>query len=121
MSDFTYTLIAATEPCTVLRSDGASIPPDLANSDYANYLAWKAEGNTPTPYTPPPADYRGQAQEILNQATLQRIQRAVIAGRATWATPDVVTYCAYLDALQPIATGRVSGPLPAPPPYPAGT
>jgi len=29
-------------------SDGASIPADPANTDYANYLKWVADGNTAT-------------------------------------------------------------------------
>jgi hypothetical protein len=33
----------------VLRSDGASIPFDPANTDYQAYLKWLEKGNTPLP------------------------------------------------------------------------
>ena len=39
-----------TEPQSVIRTtDGACIPFDPQNVDYQAYLAWVAEGNTPTP------------------------------------------------------------------------
>ena len=43
----TYQLTTST---SILRtSDGAGIPPDPANTDYAAYLAWREAGNTPEP------------------------------------------------------------------------
>lgn len=37
----------------VLRSDGWQIPFDPANTDYAEYLKWLAEGNEPLPADEP--------------------------------------------------------------------
>ena len=35
--------------CIKRLADNAFIPFDPANTDYVEYLAWLAEGNTPTP------------------------------------------------------------------------
>ena len=55
-----YQLTASEEPCAVIRSsDGACIPPDMANRDYngdamsPGYLQWVEGGGVPDPYVPP--------------------------------------------------------------------
>jgi hypothetical protein len=39
--------------CILRTADNAFIPPDPANTDYAAYLAWLDEGNTPLPAPEP--------------------------------------------------------------------
>lgn len=43
-----YKEIHSSDQVVIFReSDNAWIPCDLANTDYAEYLQWVAEGNTP--------------------------------------------------------------------------
>lgn len=49
MSDYKLTATDA----VVRTEDGAWIPADPANRDYAEYLNWVALGNEPDPYVPP--------------------------------------------------------------------
>lgn len=53
-------------------ADNAFIPADPANSDYADYLKWLAEGNTPEPYVPPPAPVPQQCSGRQGQKALLR-------------------------------------------------
>ena len=51
----TNAMYQLTQGDTILRlTDNAFIPPDPANTDYAAYLAWLEEGNTPLPAPPEP-------------------------------------------------------------------
>lgn len=49
----TYKLTSS--PSITRLADNASIPADPANTDYAAYLVWLSEGNTPEPADIPPA------------------------------------------------------------------
>ena len=57
-----------TNTTSIIRtSDGAYIPADEANTDYAEYLLWLKAGNTPEAATPAP----GPVIEALRRAAYQ--------------------------------------------------
>lgn len=75
-------------PNNITRSvDGATVPADPDNSDYAAYLQWVAEGNTPTPADVPPVPRitrvtMRQARLALLGAGLLSTVNSAVAGMA---------------------------------------
>jgi hypothetical protein len=72
----TYQL--TTGNCILRVADGAHIPPDPANTDYAAYLQWLSEGNTPEPAPEPePAPVLTTEQKLeaagLTEAELKEL------------------------------------------------
>ena len=60
-----------TNNTSIIRiEDNACIPNDPANTDYAQYLIWLEEGNTPTPADPIPEPLELTPQEKLANAGL---------------------------------------------------
>jgi hypothetical protein len=121
-------------PIIARVADGACIPPDPENRDYADYLAWLAEGNTPDPADVPSLvaqqadavrridadadaiygavlgnrgeEYKNAEADALAYQTAG-YQGAVPAGVASWATASGMTaQDAADDILATAATWR---------------
>jgi hypothetical protein len=63
-----------TETHIIRTSDGAKIPADSSNTDYADYLKWCAAGNTPIPADPLPNPRIDQIKAELRGIDTRRIR-----------------------------------------------
>ena len=90
-----------TNSSSVIRlSDGASIPDDSDNRDYAEYLLWLADGNTPEPADIPPAPTPAQKQAALEALIQQRLD----AFAHSVNFDNLASAC--LTGMQPVGTYR---------------
>ena len=95
-----------TNSTSILRkSDGASIPPDPANADYQQYLAWVAEGNTPELFAKAPltvADFDNALTQHLDKTAQakrydNRITCALRAGYPGPFQAEGQAFAAWMD------------------------
>lgn len=113
---YTYTLIA--NSTSILRSDGAVIPADSANSDYATYLTWVAAGNTVNPV---PGPTLAQAQATQTTALDNACQNAITAGFISSALGAPYTYpSSKTDQLNMNSCANASSIALTSPPWVAG-
>ena len=72
-----------TNNTSIIRTeDNACIPNDPANTDFAQYLIWLSEGNTPTPADPIPEPLELTPQEKLASAGLTVDELKLLLGIA---------------------------------------
>ena len=72
-------------------SDSASIPADPNNSDYAQYLLWLLDGNTPEPVDTPPAP----TPDDLKASLINAVQAHLDAGAQALGYDDIKTAATY--------------------------
>lgn len=94
----------------VLRlADGAHIPPDTANRDRAEFIAWQAEGGVAEPYEHPvPASVtRRQFKQGLSRIGLRAAVEAAIAA-ADQDTKDWYADSLNFERSNPVMNGMAA-------------
>ncbi len=86
-----------TNTAAILRlSDGACIPADPLNMDYAAFLEWVAQGNEPLPYEAPQPTLAA-----LRAGAIQRVQSLLDAQAQAWGYDSIFTAITYLGDPNP--------------------
>lgn len=88
-----------TNTTSILRADGACIPAAEGNTDYAAYLLWLSEGNTPDPVDPP------TTAQIMAEFT-SAIQTRLDAFAATRGYDGILSACTYATSTVPKCTAE---------------
>jgi hypothetical protein len=82
-------------PSITRLSDNASIPADEANTDYAAYLQWLSEGNTPTPADIPPAPTYSELRAAAYPPIVDQLDTIFHGGLDAWKAEIQVTKNKY--------------------------
>lgn len=98
----TYTLTSGN---AISRSDGAFIPNDINNRDYAEYQTWLAAGGVPNPYIAPPmaplTATPFQFRAGLTVAGIRDKVEAAVANSNNQTIKDAYEYAAYFSEVDP--------------------
>ena len=94
---------------SVIRlSDNASIPRHPDNTDYKNFLAWEALGNTAAAADPAPPPSADEVHEnsVLQYAKLRALASMSDAEIDAWVTNNVTNVAQFQDAIKTLAKGE---------------